>query len=137
MSPVLVGWKAKLLYSPGGAGDFEVIGEAESVSFDIDMDVMDYFAIGKKEPLAIEAGGVTCSGTIDKAWVDTKMLQLIYGTPTEKLPVRFHIYAYQNVSGGPHIYFWNCYAESVSVDIPADGFMTESIDFRAEYFEYG
>jgi len=136
--PVIKGWKAKLLIDYGD-GSYEEIGSAESVSIDIDMSIDEYLAIGKSQPIAIVPGAITVSGTIDKAWVDAKALKLFYGSGTwdTPSPVLFHIYAYQDISGGPYIYVFNCYSESLSLDIPADDFLTESLDFRGQYFLYG
>jgi len=137
MPKPIKGWQAILMIDTGTG--FTTIGNAESVSIDIDVALDEYFAIGKIFPVTVAPGAETVSGSLDKAWVDTDMLELIYGgDPDNPIPLpQFHIFAYQNISSGPQIYVWNCYAEALSVEIPADGFMTESLDFRGEYFTYG
>jgi len=132
--PVVKGWKAKLMWKTDGS--YEEIGEAESCSIDIDMAIDDYLAIGQKQPIATVPGTITVSGTIDKAWVDAKTLSLFgaSGDPTA-VPVVFDIYAYRP-DGRACIYIYNCYSESLSLDIPADDFLTESLDFRGQYFSY-
>jgi len=126
--PAIKGWRARILI------DGTEVGTAESASVDIDVALDEYFVIGKRQPYTIIEGAQTISGTLDKLWVDTQMLQLIGGGVTPQL-TEFDL-TVMHTTGSPRIDIYNCKPETLSFDIPADGFVTESLDFRGEYFIY-
>jgi hypothetical protein len=134
MVQVYKGWKGKIMM-----GDtLTEVGDATSVTIDIDQDTDEYLAIGKLQPICIVPGSIHITGSIEKAWVDSSLVKLfgINGTG-DASSVRFTVYAYEANASGPYVYIWNCYSEKVSISMPADDFMTNSIDFRGEYFTYG
>lgn len=138
MPTIVKGWKAQIYWDPDRTGTYSQIGEAESVSMDIDASLDEYLAVGSKDVYAIVEGPVVLTGSLSRAWIDTQMLALIYGTGADRLQGGFDIYAYRAVAG-EEVYIWayDCKIESLSFDIPADGFLKEDVDFRATYWVYG
>jgi len=140
MATIVKGWKAKILWNSGGIGTtYTQIGEAESMSISIDASLDEYLAVGSKQVAAIVEGPVILTGSLSRAWIDTGMLAIIYGdSATDFLQPGFDIYAYRAVADEEaYIWAYNCKIESLSFDIPADGFLKEDVDFRATYWVYG
>ena len=129
---VYKGWKGKILLNT------TVVGDAASVSINVDQDTDEYLAIGNIFPIAIVPGALHITGSMERAWVDSKLIGLfaVNGRADPTLAT-FNIYAYENVASGPYIYCWDCYAEKFSIDMLADDFMKSTIDFKAAYFTYG
>jgi len=134
MATIVKGWRAKIFAAE--TATYSEIGYAESCSMSIDAPVDEYLVVGEFMPKDVSEGPAVLTGSLTQAWVNTDMLARLYGTGTGQ--VKWNIYAYEDVSG-QKIYVWayHCLIESLSLDIPADGFLTEAIDFRATYWRYG
>jgi len=138
MSPTIVkGWRALIFATQTGTATYTKVGYAESATMDIDTPVDEYLVVGEFQPKDISEGPAVLSGSLTEAWVTTDRLSLVYG-PLGAGQTKWNIYAYENVSG-QNVYVWayHCLIESLSLDIPADGFLTSAIDFRATYWRYG
>lgn len=125
-SRIYKGWNAKLLQNS------TEIGYAESVTVDISTGAEAYFELGAATAKEIVAGNVEISGTIDRAWVDTKLLVLI-GSPRGSLG-EFSIKVSVADTTPNVLTVTGCKPEAVSFDIPQDGFLTHSFDFIAKDF---
>jgi len=124
--PVIKGFKAELYM------DGTKIGKAESVTIDIDMGLEEYYEVGSPWPILVQ-GPQVITGTIDKLWIDTDMLEMAVGTTKDLVETTFNITVWHKDTKEPNIHLYFCRVETLSFDIPADGFVTESLDFRAEY----
>ena len=126
------GWKGKIKL-----GGVEV-GDAASVSINVDQDTDEYLAIGNIFPIAIVPGALHITGTLERAWIDSGLIKL-FGASGRNTPAftTFDIYAYEQVTGGVYMYCYFCYLEKFSIDMPSDDFMKQTIDFKAAYFTYG
>jgi len=144
LGTVYKGWNAKILVCPklGESGacsieaDWEEIGCCESVSVDITANVDSYYFIGNKDPYALMPGNLEITGSLSKAWVHTKLLQILIRAPgaIEKFNLIFRA---GTDTGAPWIKLTNCRLESGTIDIPQDGWLMEDYDFRAESIEVG
>ena len=122
---VYKGWNAKI-YKDG-----VLIGYCDSASVDIATGLDPYYEIGSRVPSYLTEGNQEVTGSISKAWIDTDYLALVVGTSTlTEFDLVFK--ASSSQSGAPWIYCYDCKFESGSLDIPQDGVLTESYDFRAK-----
>jgi len=126
------GWKGKILLNTS------VVGDAASVSINVDQDTDEYLAIGNIFPIAIVPGALHITGSMERAWIDAGLISL-FGVHGRQIPSlnTFDIYAYEAVDSGPYVYCYHCYLEKFSIDMPAEDFMKQTIDFKAAYFTYG
>ena len=132
---VIKGWKAKIFSNAGGS--YAQVGFAESASVDIDSPVDEYLAVGYFQPVAISEGPRVLSGTLSQAWVTNDYIRQMYGD-AQGAQSKWDIYFVRNETGYLYyIWAYQCLIETLSLDIPADGFIKEDIDFRATYFYYG
>ena len=124
---------------PSAPTTYTEFGYAESASVDIDADLYEFLAVGNKNILAVVEGPTRLSGTLSAAWVDNNLLGIIYGiAPDWNQPAGWCVYLYRDVSGErSYIWAYDCKIETISFDVPADGFLAEDIDFRATYWVYG
>jgi len=120
---VYKGWNAKI-YKEG-----VLIGYCDSASVDIATGLDPYYEIGSRTPSYLTEGNQEITGSISKAWIDINYLNLVIGTGSlTEFDLTFKAYT----SGAPWIYLYDCKFESGSLDIPQDGVLTESYDFRAK-----
>ena len=132
---VIKGWKAKIFTNISGA--YLQVGFAESASVDIDSPVDEYLAVGYFQPVAIAEGARVLSGTLSNAWLTNDYIKAVYGDP-QGAQAKWSIYFMRNETGYLYyIWAYDCLIETLSLDIPSDGFIKEDIDFRATYFYYG
>ena len=97
------GWNVKIMK------DSEEIGYATSVSWDVDTGLENYYQLGSATPAAIVEGNVEITGTIERAFVDTKLLGLVMDSSGVRVPqVEFTIVAQApnpaNLSSGDSYY---------------------------------
>jgi len=137
MPTVIKGWKAEI-WSTATAGGQTLykIGYAESATVDIDSAVDEFLAVGEWSPVAIAEGPRILTGTLSEAWVDNTHVAFIYGDVTTHEQFKWQLYVY-NTTNNLYIWAYDCLIESLSLDIPADGFLTQDVDFRATYWVYG
>ncbi len=125
------GWNAKLmLESPPGSTQQEV-GVVESVTVDITAATEGYYELGDAKPVEIVPGNVEISGTVDRAWIDSDLLDLIDAAPAISefglsISIEDTNQILNVISAKP---------ESASFDVPQDGFIMHSFDFIARDFE--
>ena len=125
--PVYKGWGAKLFIPGIGT---EAIGKAESVTAEIALGTESYYELGSAKPAEIVAGNIEITATITRAWIDTKLLQLITGAPVlSEFDVKVTIEGTTN-----ELTLTGCKGETVSFDIPQDGYLTHDLDIRAKDF---
>jgi len=118
------GWMAKV-YKDG-----VLLGYCQSVTVDVASNLEPYYEIGSRTPVSLIEGNQEVTGTLERLWVDTTLLNLVSGTSTlDEFTLVFYA---STATGSPKITLTGCKAESGSIDIPQDGELTESIDFRAK-----
>ena len=127
MGVIYKGWNAKIFID-----DIE-IGCAESASVDVATNMENYYCIGNRFPFAVMPGNFEITGSISHAWVNIHYLNLLLGIPAGSLGDPFTLVFKASVDvGAPMVYLYNCRFEKGSLDIPQDGVLKESYDFRAE-----
>lgn len=124
MGTVYKGWNAKLYID-----DLE-IACAESASVDITSNMDSYYCIGLRTPYAIMPGNFEITGSISHAWVNTYYLALLGISDPTVMPPKFKL-VFKASTDGPTVYLYDCMFEKGSLDIPSDGVLKESYDFRA------
>lgn len=145
MATVYKGWNAKILICPklgesaacSIVADWEEIGCCESVSVDITANLESYYYIGNKTPYAIIPGNLEITGSLSKAWVHVKLLQILIGAHPGGLTSFNLIFRAGEDASAPWIKLTGCRLESGTIDIPQDGWLMEDYDFRAESIEVG
>lgn len=125
----LKGWNAKIMSSIGGV--LVEVGQAQSLTIDINENLERYYAIGNRQAESIVEGNQEISGTLERTWVDNKLLGQI--STSGSAQTEFYIYAYADKNAGtPSIFLFNCKADSESIDITQDDFHSVSMDFIAK-----
>jgi hypothetical protein len=127
MGTVYKGWNAKLFID-----DLE-IACAESASVDVSANLDSYYCIGKRDAFSVVPGNFEITGSITHAWVNIYYLNLLGLADITAMPPKFKIvFKASTEVGAPMVYLYNCMFEKGSLDIPTDGVLKESYDFRAE-----
>jgi hypothetical protein len=128
MGTVYKGWNARLFLD-----DLE-IACAESVSVDVATNMDSYYCIGSRFAYAVVPGNFEITGSIAHAWVNIYYLALMGITSIPPgTPAKFWMcFKASTDVGAPLVYLYNCMFEKGSLDIPQDGVLKESYDFRAE-----
>jgi hypothetical protein len=128
MTTIYKGWNAKIYKD-----NVEIVC-AESVTVDVSTNTDDYYCIGSRTPYASMPGNMEITGSIDHAWVDISLLTLMGLTtfpPAD--PTEFDLcFKASTEVGAPMVYLYDVVFQSVSVDIPQDGVLKESYDFKAK-----
>jgi len=125
------GWNVKLTL------DGSEVGYASSVSWDVATNIEEYYELGSPKPAVIVEGNYEVSGTLEKAFVDAPLLTLIAGSSGLNLgqtSLTLTATAPKNVESGKEYYeitLSGVKLETVSNEFPQDGFLTDSIDFKA------
>lgn len=124
------GWRGKILK------DGTEIGFVERVTLDINPNIQPFAGVGHLEPEAFEYGRPEFTGTIERMWVDKDFIQ--YLSPNDKEPADFLASGFEltlHSKGGdasqPYIVLKKCYVLRGRVEIPADGWITNPVDFQA------
>lgn len=127
MATVYKGWNAKIFL------DNLEIACAESVSVDVACNTDDYYCIGSRTPYATMPGNFEITGSMDHAWVNIYYLALLgITTIPPSTPAKFWLcFKASTDVGAPMVYLYDVAFESASIDIPQDGVLKESYDFRA------
>ena len=115
---VVKGWQAAV-YKDGTA-----IGRATGVTIDISRNPERVYEFDSQDPVEVVTGNREISVTIEKFWVDTTYLDLLTASGSIS---SFTLLAYKQVASGEPYIQLDCYVESGSIEIPQDGFLTESI----------
>ena len=123
MSTVLKGWNAKI-YKDG-----VLVGKVSTVSVTVATGLDPFYEIGSRTPSVLTEGNLEITGSMEKAWIDTNYLSLVLSSGV--LTDFDLVFKAALAAGAPWIYLYDCKFESATVDIPQDGVMTESYDFRA------
>lgn len=128
MGTVFKGWNARLYID-----DLE-IACAESVSVDVSAGLESYYCIGSRFAYSVVPGNFEITGSMTHAWVNIYYLKLLgIDTIPPGLPAKFWMcFKASTDAGSPLVYLYNCMFEKGSLDIPTDGVLKESYDFRAE-----
>jgi len=127
MGTVYKGWNAKLFID-----DLE-IACAESASVDVASNMDAYYCIGSRFAFSIMPGNFEITGSITHAWVNIYYLSLLGLSDPTAMPPKFKmVFKASTEVGAPMVYLYNCMFEKGSLDIPNDGVLKESYDFRAE-----
>ena len=128
---VFKGWNARIFVRTG-AGAWQQVGQADSVSIEIATGVEPYYGIGTRIPETLVEGNEEITGSMSRAWVNVDYLALL-GAGGLALTAFDLVFQAGVVAGvpGPWIYVYDCKFETGSLDIPQDGFLTEDYDFRA------
>ena len=129
MTTVFKGWNAKLYID-----DLE-IACAESVTIDVNNNLDDYFCLGLRSPYCTTQGNQEITGSLDHAWVNIYYLKLLglrfEAAEQTSLPKFMLVVKADSSVGAPIVYLYDCQFEKGSLDIPQDGVLKESYDFRA------
>lgn len=127
MGTVYKGWNARLYLD-----DLE-IACAESASVDVASGMDAYYCIGSRFAFAVMPGNFEITGSITHAWVNIYYLNLLGLSNPLAMPPKFKLtFKASTEVGAPYVYLYNCMFEKGSLDIPNDGVLKESYDFRAE-----
>lgn len=122
MATIYKGWNAKILI------EGVEVACCESASVEVAVNLEAYYCVGNKWPYAFVEGNKEITGSISRAWVNTNYLAFITGDLTT-FDLEFTIPTSSTTGFGVHLY--DCQFETGSLDIPADGILTEDYDFRA------
>lgn len=126
---VYKGWNATLY--KGGIK----IGLAGSWSCEVATGLDPYYQIGERVPYALTEGNQEITGSMERVWINNDFVNLAF--PSGFLD-EFDMQAQTSDQvDAPYIYLYECKIETVGIDIPQDGFITESIDFRARQMSFG
>jgi len=117
--PVYRGWNAKI-YKDG-----TLLGYAQSVTFDIENNLEAYYEIGSRTPVDLVEGNQEVTGTIERLWVDTTLLSLVSGSTLTEFTIDVYV-------GTMKVKMEGCKTETGSIDVPQDGEIRGSYDFRAK-----
>ena len=106
------------------------LGYAQSVTVDIASNLEPYYKIGSREPIALVEGNQEITGTIDELFVNKDLLEYVTGSGAL---TEFTVTFYNTTgTGGVKVTLSGCKMESGSIEIPQDGELTGSYDFRAK-----
>jgi len=121
---VYKGWNAHLYK------DNILIGYADSASVEISSNVEAYFDIGHRQAQAIVEGNEEITGSFSKAWIDKNYLSLV--SPGETTLTEFDLCFAAGTGPDVYVYAYDCKFDKGSLDIPQDGILKESYDFKAK-----
>jgi len=134
--PVYKGWHAEIqIRKPAGTGSPVTVGRAESASLDIASGLEPYYEIGDREAKELVEGNVEITGTLTRAWIDSKLIALLDLTPANVL-ADFDLFFFADPAKTMYVYALGCKAETTSFDITQDGFLMQDLDFRAKSWSY-
>jgi len=122
--PVYKGWNAKIYK------DNQQLGYADSASVEIATNLEAFYQLGARVPVELSEGNEEITGSFSKAWIDKNYLSLVSPggeTALTKFDLCFTLGTGPDVS----VYCYDCKFEKGALDIPQDGFLKESYDFRA------
>lgn len=135
MSPtVFKGWQAKIYISD--ISDLE-IGTVTSMSLSYESPVEPYYELENPNMIPVtsvdQLGLIAVSGSLEKAWINTYYLKLLFGGDAPSVPnFEFELRVEAStVSGAPIIYLYNCRFKKGTINITQSGWITESYDFTA------
>ena len=124
------GWKGVIKV------DGSDVVRVESATIDISRNLDSYYEIGSHQPTELLEGNEEITGTINRAWIDLDMLDLILtagGDLTE-----FTLYLSMGTdTNSPYVYLYNCKLEGSSLDAPQDSVWMNNVDFRAKTWAKG
>jgi hypothetical protein len=109
----------------------------KSVKVDYNYSLEPYYSIEDPNVNPFELGNlglVEVSGTIEKAWINTYYLRLLFGGdsltfPNAEFDMRLQASIEMNT---PVFYLYKCRFKKGSINIPANGVLEESYDFIAQ-----
>jgi len=107
---------------------YEKVGYTSSVTVDVTRGLEPVYEHGSEDAVDLVSGRREITGTIERAWVDTKLFKRAGQDALTDFKLRFKA---SNVSGAPMVELEYCKPEGGSLDLPEDGILTESFDFRA------
>jgi len=116
------GWNS-LLYKDG-----ELVGYVTTVSFEVTSGLEPLYELGASTPFELQRQRQEITGTIEQIFVDSTMLDLVTGTTTLD---DFDLDVYIGDTGN-RFRLGGCKLESGSIEVPQDGTVTGSYDFRAK-----
>ena len=120
---VYKGWNAKI-YKDGVQ-----VGYSDSASVEIASNLEGFFELGSRTAVALTEGNEEISGSFSKAWIDKNYLSLV--TSTGAL-TEFDLCFTLGTGPDVYVYCYDCKFDKGSLDIPQDGFLKESYDFKAK-----
>ena len=120
---VYKGWNAKI-YKDGVQ-----VGYSDSASVEIASNLEGFFELGSRTAVELTEGNEEISGSFSKAWIDKNYLSLVTssGALTE-----FDLCFTLGTGPDVYVYCYDCKFDKGSLDIPQDGFLKESYDFKAK-----
>lgn len=113
------------------------IARAQSASIEVSTGLEAAYEIGSPMPKNLEQGNVEISGSLEGIVIDSPPHQLLsLGIETDSsgnvtLKEWDMEFRAGNVSGAPVVRVTGCKADTGTLDIPQDGWLTESVDFHA------
>jgi hypothetical protein len=135
---VLKGWNAKIYadFTQGStlSASAVQIGYADSASVDLAENLDAFFQLGSRQAVDIVEGNLEITGSFEKAWIDSRYLDLL-GSPTAPAGALSQFVLCFTIGSGTTpvstVYAYGCKFDKGSLDIPQDGILKESYDFKA------
>lgn len=91
--------------------------------------------MGNAVAAEVVAGNVEVTGTIDRCWLDTKLLKLMGLAAPHAAPVISTFDIIVSITDGTQkLQVISASPETISFDVPQDGWITHSFDFIARDF---
>jgi len=110
--------------------DGTILGYCQRVTVDIAANIEPYYEINSRTPIALVEGNQEITGTIERLWVNSDLLNLVAGTSSL---TEFTLEFYNTTAtGGIKVTLSGCKPDAGSLEIPQDAELTESFDFRAK-----
>lgn len=114
--------------------DGVTVALAQSASVEVSTGLESLYEIGNPNPVVQELGEVEITGSLERIIGDASLFgKAIPKSQGGKMVLTTFsvVFKASDASGAPMVSLTNCMAESGSIEIPVDDWLTESIDFRA------
>lgn len=117
----------------------DVVGRAESFSIDVSNNLDKFFEVGSRLAAELKEGNFEVSGSISSGFINSAKLALAIGGDGEsmfaqqRLPSFEIVGMVENVNTGKteKVTLKGCKIDSWSLDLPAEDWVMESVDFQA------